>query len=115
MSNGAVGQRFREHEDGDTIDVRRSRILRSVDNVFSFRFTRESLLKALHDVGFTSAYECHMPFEPGKARDRITLVALKGAPVLLSTYPWVNDKTEAEIEQALRSRNEDIPPNQSTL
>ena len=104
------GQCCREHDDGDAAEVRRSRVLRSIDNTFSFRFSRESLLKALHDVGFTSAYECHMPFEPGKAKDRITLVALKGAPVLLSTYPWVNNKTEAEIEGELRPGKEEAPP-----
>ena len=102
------GQRCREHEDGDTDEIRRSRVLKSIDNTFSFRFTRESLLRALHDVGFTSVYECHVPFEPGKAADRITLVALKGVPVLLSTYPWVNHKSEAEIERALRPGGEAV-------
>ena len=89
-------------------------MLRSIDNTFSFRFSRESLLKALHDVGFTSAYECHMPFEPGKAQDRITVVAVKGAPVLLSTYPWVNGKTEAEIERELRPAEEQVPPDRAS-
>jgi SAM-dependent methyltransferase len=100
------GQRCREHEDGDTDEVRRSRVLKSIDNTFSFRFTRESLLRALHDVGFTSICECHVPFESGKAADRITLVAFNGVPVLLSTYPWVNHKSEAEIERALRPGGE---------
>lgn len=95
------GRRCREHDDADADEVRRSRVLRSIDNTFSFRFTRRSLLRVLHAVGFTSVYECHVPFEPDKAEDRITLVALKGVPVLLSTYPWVNEKSEAEIEQAL--------------
>ena len=96
------GQRWREHADDDTEEVRRNRLLRSIDNTFSFRFARGALLRVLHDVGFTSVYECCVPFEPGKADDRITLVALKGTPVLLSTYPWVNHKSEAEIEHTLR-------------
>jgi SAM-dependent methyltransferase len=95
------GQRIREHDDGDSEEARKSRVLRSIDNTFSFRFTRESLLRALHDVGFTSVLECHVPFEPGKMAERITLAALKGGPVLLSTYPWVNHKSEAEIERTL--------------
>ncbi len=95
------GRRCREHEDDDSDEVRRSRLLKSIDNTFSFRLTRDSLLRAVRDVGFTSAYECHVPVEPGKAVDRVTLVALKGSPVLLSTYPWVNHKSEAEIERAL--------------
>jgi len=95
------GQRCREHGDDDAPEVRRSRLLRSVDSTFAFRFTRGSLLRALHGAGFTSIHECHVPFEPGKADDRITLVALKGVPVRLSSYPWVNDKSEDEIERAL--------------
>ena len=98
-----LGRRCREHDDKDTEELRRSRVLKSIDNTFSFRFTKRSLLSALHNVGFTSAYECHLPFEPGKAEDRITLVALKGVPVLLSTYPWVNHKSEAEIERMIAS------------
>ncbi len=97
------GQRRREHADEDKDEVRRSRVLKSIDNTFSFRFTKESLLRALCSVGFTSAYQCHLPFEPGKAEDRITLVALKGVPVVLSTYPWVNGKSEAEIERTLQA------------
>lgn len=101
-----LGQRCREHADEDPEEVRRSRLLRSIDNAFSFRFTRESLLRILHDVGFTSVYECHVPFEPGKAADRITLAALRGVPVLVSTYPWVNFKSEDEIKQALEPGGE---------
>ena len=97
------GQQCREHDDGDTDEIRMSRVLKSIDNTFSFRFTRDSLLRALRDVGFTSVYECSVPFERDKPDDRLTLVALKGVPVLLSTYPWVNHKSEAEIERSLRS------------
>jgi 2-polyprenyl-3-methyl-5-hydroxy-6-metoxy-1,4-benzoquinol methylase len=96
------GRLCREHADDDTDEIRRSRVLKSIDNTFSFRFTRESLLRAICNIGFTSAYECHIPFEPGKAEDRITIVAVKGVPVLLSTYPWVNYKSEADIREAIR-------------
>lgn len=97
------GRRCREHGDDDTEEMRRSRVLKSIDNTFSFRFTKESLLRALCNVGFSSAFQCFHPFEPGKAEDRITLAACKGEQVLLSTYPWVNYKSESEIEQALGS------------
>ena len=93
-----AGCRRREHEDGDAPEVRRSKLLRSIDNTFSFWFTRDSLTRALRDVGFNSVYECRVPFEPGKADDRITLVARKEPPVVLSAYPWINGKTEQEIE-----------------
>jgi hypothetical protein len=91
----------REHEDEDSEEVRRSHVLRSIDNTFSFRFTRASLVRALHDVGFSSVSECHAPPEPGKPENRITLVALKGEPETISTYPWINGKSEDEIEQRL--------------
>ncbi len=96
-----AGTRHREHEDGDSAQLRKSRVLKSIDNTFSLRLSRESLLRALHEAGFTSCYECRLPFEPGKAGDRITLAAVKDMPVKISTYPWVNGKSEAEIELAL--------------
>jgi len=65
------GRRHREHDDQDPDEVRRARVLRSIDNTWSFRLTRASLLGALRDVGFTSVLEGHVPFEPGKAADLI--------------------------------------------
>lgn len=85
------GERHREHEDHDSDEVRRGRVLRSIDNTFAFRPTRASLVRALHDVGFSSVLECHAPPEPGKAEDRITLAALKGERVQIATYPAVNE------------------------
>jgi SAM-dependent methyltransferase len=96
------GEQWREHEDDDSPEVRRGRLLRSIDSTFAFRLSRESLVRALHDVGFTSVFECHAPPEPFKAGDRITLAAVAGEGVALSTYPWVNDVTEEEIEAKLR-------------
>ena len=59
------------------------------------------LVRALRDTGFTTVVECHAPLEPGKAEDRITLAALKGEGVRISTYPWVNGKSEEEIARRL--------------
>lgn len=103
------GQACREHNDGDSPGVRLSRVLRSIDNTFAFRLGRESLIRALHDVGFTSILECHVPFEPDRAEERITVVGMKGTPVLLSTYPWVNGRSEAEIARRLRPTGEVHP------
>jgi SAM-dependent methyltransferase len=97
------GERVREHADDDPPDVRRSRPLKSLDNAWSFRFSLPSLVRALHDVGFSTVLQCHVPLEPGKADDRITLAALPGEAVTLGTYPWVNGLSEAEIEQKLES------------
>jgi 2-polyprenyl-3-methyl-5-hydroxy-6-metoxy-1,4-benzoquinol methylase len=96
------GSRHREHEDLDSAEKRRERVLRSIDNTFSFWFELNSLLRALHDTGFTSVCNVQVPFEPGKANNRVTLVARKGDPVLLSTYPWMNDKSEGEIESIIK-------------
>ncbi|MFH1278447.1 MAG: class I SAM-dependent methyltransferase [Candidatus Eisenbacteria bacterium] len=96
------GRKVREHEDGDSAEVRRGRVLRSLDNTFAFRFTRDSLVRVLSDVGFTSVYECLAPPEPLKPPDRITLVAHKGAGVRISTYPWINPLSEEQIEDYLR-------------
>jgi SAM-dependent methyltransferase len=85
------GERVREHEDGDSDEVRLGRVLRSVDNTFAFRLTRASLVRSLHDAGFSSVLECHAPPEPLKAADRITLAALRGEPVRIATYPAVGE------------------------
>ena len=103
-SYGYKGQRVREHEDDDPADVRRSRVLKSVDNTFSFRFAKDSLVRALRDAGFTTVVECHAPHEPLKAADRITLAAVRGEGVRLSTYPWVNGKSEEEIARHLGAK-----------
>ncbi len=52
-------------------------------------------------MGFTSVCECNVPLEPFKSVERITVIAAKGERVKVSSYPWVNDKTEDEIEHSL--------------
>jgi hypothetical protein len=91
----------REHADHDSETVRKGRLMASLDNTMSFWFTRESLFRLLHDVGFTSVCECIVPLEPFKRENRITIIASKGKPVFVSSYPWVNDKTEDEIRRFL--------------
>ncbi|MCU1449026.1 MAG: hypothetical protein JWP02_1196 [Acidimicrobiales bacterium] len=95
------GERYREHADDDSDEVRRSKVLKSLDNTYSFKFTRASLVRALYDIGFSSVFECHAPPEPGKAGDRVSLVACTGRRVAISTYPWVNGRTEGEIQERL--------------
>jgi SAM-dependent methyltransferase len=95
------GAKCREHGDADQASVRRSRVLASLDNTFSFQFTKPSLIRLLNNIGFTSVFDCHAPLEPYKPDDRITFAALKGTRVMISAYPWVNGKTEEEIEETL--------------
>ena len=93
------GRRVREHDDADSETLRRTRVLRSIDNPFSFYFAKPSLIRLLVDLGFTTVFECSVPLEPLKPANRVTLVARKGRPVTLSTYPWVNGKNADEIDR----------------
>jgi len=95
------GLQVHEHADSDPEDVRRSRLGASLDNPLSFVFTRESLFRLINNIGFTCACECIVPIEPGKPEHRITIVATKGERVKISSYPWVNDRTEDEIRRFL--------------
>lgn len=100
------GHYYREHAEGDSEQVRRGRLLASLDNPTSFWFTKKSLFRLLKEVGFTSVCECNVPIEPVKQEDRITVLAMKGEPVKVSSYPWVNEKTEQEIEHFLENEGD---------
>lgn len=97
------GSTYREHDDNDIPEVRRGRTLASLDNTFSFLFSKDSLIRALGDVGFTSISECLVPLEPTKPDNRITLIAMKSERVEISTYPWINNKEEQEIKAIMNS------------
>jgi hypothetical protein len=103
-----AGVRVREHGDSDSDTARRERPLASIDNTFSFLFTKASLCRALKDVGFTSVFECHAPFDPTKPRGRLTLVAAKGKAAEIATYPWINGKSEDEIASFLSAYDEKV-------
>jgi 2-polyprenyl-3-methyl-5-hydroxy-6-metoxy-1,4-benzoquinol methylase len=108
-----TGTKVREHADDDSEAVRRARIMASLDNTFAFHFDRLSLTRLLVDVGFTTVAECKAPLEPGKPANRITLAVKKGRPVIVSTYPWVNDKTEDDIERLLKTGQPMSSPSRS--
>lgn len=95
------GKHFVEHANDDPEVVRRGRLQASLDNPLSFWLTKESLFRLLKEVGFTSVCECNVPLDPFKSADRITIIASRGEPVQVSSYPWVNGKTEAEIEHII--------------
>jgi hypothetical protein len=96
-----AGRKVPEHANTDSKEEKLQRLAASLDNVFSFFFTKDALYKLLHDCGFTTVMECYVPLEPTKSADRITLVALKGVTVKISTYPWINAMSEAEIENRM--------------
>lgn len=75
------GIRLVEHRADSTEEERRDAVWSSLDNLIAVALTRPSLERALARQGFTSVLECHVPAEPAKEVDRVTLLALKGAPV----------------------------------
>jgi len=83
------GVRLVEHAENSSAEERRQALWSSLDNVSAFAPTRPSLERLLARSGFTSIYECHVPAEPRKEVGRVTLLALKGAPVggLVSPQP----------------------------
>ena len=83
------GHRLVEHDPGASAPERLEAVWSSLDNPTAFALTRPSLERLLARSGFTSVYECHVPAEPAKQLDRVTVLALKGAPAggLLTPEP----------------------------
>ncbi len=100
------GRYIWEHDPKDPQLIRDARLLASIDNPQSFYLSRESLVKLLKTVGFSSVFQCHGPAEPGKSADRVTIVAVRSEEVRISTYPWINGKTELEIEAFLNVKSD---------
>lgn len=89
-----AGRYFREHDPSSTPEQRRALPWASLDNTRSFWLTRPSLLNRLVDAGFSSAYECRMPYLP-ELRDRITLIALK---------PWSSEDEHRPLDRRAPER-----------
>lgn len=94
-----MGKTVVEHAPNATADEIAKNVWASLDNSTSVYFTKPSLLSLLYDVGFTSVYECHVPQWPGQPEDRVTLVAVKGAPVPLQSCPQLDSAAEREIDE----------------
>jgi len=75
------GARLVEHAPNSTEEDRRNAVWSSLDNLTAVALTQPSLERALARHGFTSVLEAHVPAEPAKEVDRVTLLALKGASV----------------------------------
>lgn len=73
------GVRLIEHAPESTQADRLQAVWSSLDNLTAVALTRPSLERLLAHTGFTSVLECHVPAEPGKEVDRVTLLAMKGA------------------------------------
>lgn len=82
------GWLYREHYPDATREAKVAALGASLDDEFSFWFSKPSLLNGLQRVGFSSVVECQNPvgnvYVDGQLklnRDRVCLVAFKGAPV----------------------------------
>jgi hypothetical protein len=84
------GLTYTEHAADSTPQQRASKLWASLDNTTSFWFTRPSLYNALSSVGFTTVFETHIPPEPKRPLDRVTLVAVKGCREHLHSAPLLN-------------------------
>lgn len=88
------GWHFREYEGDPTPDEIEEKNWMSIGNLRSFWLTRPSLFNLMHDAGFTSAYECHIPVHLAPL-DRLTAVAIKGQPQSMLTHPlWTESQWE---------------------
>ena len=99
---------FREHAERDSDQVRRKRLLASLDNSTSFWFTKDSLFRLLRQVGFSTVSECFVPLVPLRQQDRVTIIAVKGEPMELYSYPWLNNLSEQEIECCLAKNSDQL-------
>lgn len=84
------GTTVREHASEASREEKQKALWASLDNATSAYLTQPSLYSLLYDLGFTSVYECHVPQEPQKPPDRVTLVAIKGTtlpPVICPQLP----------------------------
>jgi SAM-dependent methyltransferase len=116
------GQPVREHADDASDETRQANPWASWDNTTSFWFSRASLVNLLRHTGFTSVYECLAPThlnygQPGReSATRITLVAMKGGPVVLATSPAASalDEDMPEDNDAAPVQRAVLPPGVTT-
>jgi SAM-dependent methyltransferase len=94
------GAYVREHGDSDSPGERLARRQASIDNTFSFYFTKAALTRLLVEVGFPIVIEALAPLDVTKPADRATFVALKRPMRTGCLYPWAGGLTEDEIASA---------------
>lgn len=81
------GRDIREHPEELNESGKIAKLWSSLNNVTSTWLTKRTLVKLLLHLGFTTVYECYVPLEIHKPRDRVTIVAIKGTPATVLTNP----------------------------
>ena len=92
------GSSFIEHDTQSTLEERAQALWGSLDNLTSFWPARPSLYNLISHVGFTSAYECHIP-KSKEERDRITVMAVKGHRRELICCPLTNTEPAKDLPE----------------
>ena len=72
------GSFYTEYERRPSSDEQERKVWAAIDNCQSFWPSKPSLVNAVIDAGFVSAYECQYPAWNDIPADRVALVALKG-------------------------------------
>jgi 2-polyprenyl-3-methyl-5-hydroxy-6-metoxy-1,4-benzoquinol methylase len=103
--NTYSGWHFTEYESNPTPEEVEQKNWMSVGNVRSFWLTRASLFNLMHEAGFTSAYECHIPVHLAPL-DRLTAVGIKGQPQSMLTHPLWTESQRLPEEPAEISSNQ---------
>jgi 2-polyprenyl-3-methyl-5-hydroxy-6-metoxy-1,4-benzoquinol methylase len=81
------GRDIREHPEALSEGGKIAKLWSSLNNISSTWLTKRTLVTLLLHLGFTTVYECYVPLEIDKPRDRVTIVAIKGAPARVLTNP----------------------------
>jgi len=96
------GSYRQEHSDSATAEEVEGALWHSIDNRRVFLLTRDSLCNLLRHAGFTSVFECLVPYEayfsdwPSdtgslvELPDRVMLVAVRGEPRPLKSSEWAD-------------------------
>lgn len=115
---GREGYLFREHQDGDTRELRESRIRSSLDNTFSFWVREQDLVESLREAGFYPILKVMLPhpFNWEEALYRPILVAKKTAiEPKLDGLPSRDEKDDSantsrrhEVDDPIHPRQEGI-------
>lgn len=101
------GRDIEEHAPERSEEERSQDLWSSIGNVNSVLVTMPSLLALLDMSGFTSTYECRVPVEADKVRDRVTLLAVKGQKARVLNSPRTNDLPAARPpERAARGTSD---------
>jgi SAM-dependent methyltransferase len=96
------GAYVREHNESDSAAEREKRLQASIDNTFSFYFTRAALARLLVEVGFSTVLEAHAPLDATKPEDRVTLAVSKAPLHDVQIYPWVAGLSEDALAETAR-------------